>query len=903
MEQPHIFARACGSPVPRYTAPSRSPTRAIAMSPGITSIPADSRQALLEFTVQPAPGTKQIVLNFNRVPDERLIVRTWKNDGAFDLHVLRAPRGVFVAVGDATEITVQIVPANSPFAKLDKPGSTPVELAGVEPPYLAGLEMEMFERGPTGSETARVALFERAQPRSVATAGVPAQATPLTPAPLQQTASRKASASGRPAVEPSQVSAVAGPVDVKRWGALAGLIGSVWKTKFEVYTIDWDRPGEAIRIGVDGLFGKEERLIVADADGKSLRYVRSKPATGLRDDQRVVVERGKFALLATATSVTVCTPVSKGAALSCTDRRKIREKQPEPVWTLSRTDAAGGLAFLAALPGRFPGRPAGRFDPQFGVLAEMADRRWTEDSKPTPGSYPELFEFGRTAQGPALIARIRGQFSIARVAYLQASGSGPLAGTFYAGTVDSPNAMSSVRLLVDNEGSASICSSPGCDQWRMSRDGKLALRLRSENGEWTPTIFRPIPPYVATRVVLFDDLHNKTFLAPSGRTLSFTASPGSFIITKSWARGERQSTTCYTTGDGRLADCVSSSGSTRKGLPFLRNETGFALDGANYAVRGKNLVMRTDGSAEETIFNQSSTGLVELEWHSDEDRRDQIRLRRENRIQTAERARREREMVGAIMGAAQAIGGALAGNPASSGYTPSYRGGSSGISQPSGYSGMGTSSYTPMPPASSAYLQQQDELERFKIREQLYGSSGTGSSGNGRAAGSPAQPYSKAYEQLARDRAATDVQRAEVRAQTDASRAEEARTFAASPAANPGAGSPAISQPGASVAKDRGPVPSASTPTATRAGSREGGIIVKPIDDDWDRREAQRKADNASEKEARLRRETAEANRLAAERATAKKYEQDLAKREAESKARRAACAAGNCPPAKAVPR
>lgn len=579
---------------------------------------------------------------------------------------------------------------------------------------------------------------------------------------------------GREVAMPQAVSvAASAPVDSKRWGALAGYIGSHWKSPTKVYSIEWDRPGEVIRIGFDGLLGAAETLVVPDADGKSLRYVFSNPATGMIYDDRVAVERGKsFVLRTTATVRAVCKP-AEGGLLNCIDRRKLRDKQPEPTSALARTDAAGAQAFLSAFPNHFPGRPPGRFDPQYGMLAEMAGRRWTEDPKPSSYSTSELFEFGGTPQGRALITRIRGQFGSPRVAYLQASGSGALSGTYYSGTVDSPNAMAGVSLTIDAEGVASICSAPGCDQWRVSRDGQLALRMRAETGSWTATIFRPVPAAPPTGRKLYDDLNGKIFRAPNGRTVSFTASPGNFAVTMSWSRGERQSTVCYTTATPDVAECSGPSG-VRKGLPFVVRETGVSVDGYSFVLLDGKMVRRNEKSNEQLIFQPSSVGLVELDYHADEDQADQRRLRRENRIQTAAKERREREMIGAIMGAAQAIGGALAANSSASNYTPSYRGSSSsgGIGQPSGYAGMGTSSFTPMPMASPAYIKQQDELERFRIREQIYGT----------APRTAERPYAKAYEQLARDNAASDVRKAELRAQVDASREQEARAFAASPA-------------------------------------------------------------------------------------------------------------------------
>lgn len=156
-------------------------------------------------------------------------------------------------------------------------------------------------------------------------------ATPLSPQPV------------------SIAAAPIGPVEAKRWGAIAGMIGTVWKDQFTVHSIEWDKPGEAIRIKSEGLYGDDETLIVPDADGKSLRYVYLNTATKQQFDQRIAVERSKaFAILATPTVRTLCAPVAKGGGLSCVARKYVRDKQPDQMRNFTRTDAAGVRVLLAS---------------------------------------------------------------------------------------------------------------------------------------------------------------------------------------------------------------------------------------------------------------------------------------------------------------------------------------------------------------------------------------------------------------------------------------------------------------------------------------------------------------------------------------------------------------------------
>ena len=697
-----------------------------------------------------------------------------------------------------------------------------------------------------------------------------------------------AAAGSRTTPTPSQITAEpTGPVDARRWGALAGMIGTVWKTPHEIYTIDWDRPGEAIRVGVDGLYGEEERLIVPAADGKSLRYVRSKPASGILEEASIAVERSKaFVAQASPAGRSVCVPTSKGATLTCTWRDAVRDKSPAQVSILARTEAAGGQALLASLPGRFPGRPAGAFDRQLGMLAEMADRRWTADPKPTANSSPELLEFGGNSQGRALIAQVRGQYSMPRVVFMQSDATGGLSGSFYAGSVDYPNAMGGVTLKLDDGGAANICTSAGCDHWRLSRDRQVALRIRVENGVSTLTTFRPIPDQPSSGVKLFDQLHGRTFLAPNGRTLEFRSWTNGIIVTTSWARGDRASTVCYSTADPNMAECSSASGVVRKGLPFVRNDGGFAVDGYAYAMRGLSVVRTSASDKSETVFAPSSHGQVELAVNAYEDRKDQNRLRRENCIQTAEKARRQREMFSAIMGAAQAIGTAMAGNPASSGYTPytpSYRGGTGGAGQPGGYaSSMGSISSGPFIPPDPAYLRQKDELERFAIREKLYGRGAAGTN-----AGETSRPYAKAQEQLERDRAATVAASQARRAEREAEEARQQQS-AAVDTANALRQKAESDQRNAEIdARRRAAADAAAKASAARAasskaasgGSSPGGIIVRD-----DRAEEAQRATEASrvaaENEARAAAERAKVAALRAQQdreaaASAKKREED----------------------------
>jgi hypothetical protein len=244
-------------------------------------------------------------------------------------------------------------------------------------------------------------------------------------------------------------------------------------------------------------------------------------------------------------------------------------------------------------------------------------------------------------------------------------------------------------------------------------------------------------------------------------------------------------TFCATNVEFTSGSCSLPTGKSRDGLPFELDESGFAFDGYRYSMRGKSVVTRNLRDNSEIVYNPSSPGQVEIAAHFDDDDLDQSRLRRENRRQAADKARREQEMWGAVMGAAQAIGGALAGGNVPQSYTPAYSPSSGGgsVAQPRGYAEtMGTRTFVPLPAWTPAQQRAYEENERYKIREQLYGSrsnSGSSSSSGSRSASgsSSGEPFPGAYAEQDRIFREAEARRVETNAEIDASRKAESDAF------------------------------------------------------------------------------------------------------------------------------
>ncbi|MEZ5708938.1 MAG: hypothetical protein R3E02_06070 [Blastomonas sp.] len=526
----------------------------------------------------------------------------------------------------------------------------------------------------------------------------------------------------------------------RKFGTLASLVGTSWTMgTHSVNEIRWDRPGEDIIIRWQGLYGDQERYIVPTADGKSLRYVTRNNVYGNSYEATVPLpKKGRFYLGANAVWRLDCT-IKKGA-MDCTSQSPDAKQRWQPGGKLSvaRSTPERDAALLAALPGQFPDRLTGQYHPTLGVLAEMVGQPWVVVSKPDPLPAahwtPQLFEiFGNNDQMSLVIDGPDG------VVMLNGSDKQQLTGTRAAPNPSNPGNTYRYKLIVDGGGAAQLCRPESyppyaqiCNTWRLSRDGQMALySIGSQNFLWRIAPMAPVD-----KATVLGKLHQRYFSFNGAvKSFQYNANGGSMI--DHVAQWEKRY--CIINLKAREADCSG------KKSPVSTTANSIQMNGRSYVLNDKTLTI-TEADGTKSVWNEVNRAFAELtiqdkylEKEYRESVRDYNRNMREKREEEARSAARWGQLFGQIASGAFNSNAWQPSTPAM--WANGIPGGAVGD--------MGASRYVAAPQMSAEQRAQADELERFRIRQQIYGTGNQASS---------SQPYQAAYDQLARDRAESERQ-------------------------------------------------------------------------------------------------------------------------------------------------
>lgn len=554
--------------------------------------------------------------------------------------------------------------------------------------------------------------------RMAAAAPAPRAAGPIqSPATSARTAASPPPTPGTLAASQSP----APPLDPKamerKFGSLAALVGTFWRVgNDEAWDIGWDRPGEGILIRLRGLYGEYETYIAPTEDGKSLRYIRRSGDFGTVEEGTMPLPaRGRFWFGVRPAERTNCAvrkeQLQCGSQLLDAQRRW----QATNSFVATKSDVARNAALLAALPGSFPARPAGAYHPTLGVLAEMAGKHWTVVQKASdpvsPGIYnTQLFElFGKEGGTISLVtAAVEGIGPVV----LEGSEKTTLKGSVAYPATENPGRRGSHWLAVGRGGQASLCGSlPGfsstCRTWRLSRDGTLARVVEGSKVE----LWRVASPVPIEANNILTRLEGRYFRADDGGILSFAGTYMQFHSSRSEWEGARGCSLIVKTKEAKCTD--------ESPAPLTVGPSSFTIGTSSYRLMDNVFVRRTSDGREKK-WTEIPHVVAKLQWRDRE-------TEKEYRLAVADNREYRRERQAAAERNAQQWG-QLLGQISSGTLLPEYMKPTTpaqwAARLPStGHAAvgdMGGASRTAAPRMTPQQQAQFDELERFKIREQLY---------------------------------------------------------------------------------------------------------------------------------------------------------------------------------------
>ena len=696
-----------------------------------------------------------------------------------------------------------------------------------------------------------------------------------TPPPAGATASFTTRAEPRPAQSAKTAAAAspmaagsAGPVDPKRWGMLAQMAGTTWTDSDSVYAIDWITPNAAMLIKRTGLWGDEEILVTPSTDGKGLLYRRNVPDKREEAEGVAPAGGGRFALKYDAMIRETC-KLSKGL-LVCEGSRIFAGKSSDLREQFSPVSRAQGAALVAAQPGVFPERPQGWFDLKLGLFADAAGGRWELSHTKQQGKWAKTagglaLEVGAGQASDGMVVHIASTIlGTKSLLFKESKADGKLYASVSAANHKNPEGRSNVQLVTRDNGRSAYCyvyyEQTYCDYWSLSKDGRMLLV--SGSGYAFALSQVDAPKFAAGQFGLLASLNEKSFQSPSGEIMSFTVygEPGKAASGASIYYYQDGEATGYCgTNATQGLDCTRyarRNNTTYKVTLTAANAREFTRDGATFTLdAGGNLVSRRPNQAPVLHRRLTWGDLRHIEQaKSDNDRiryaYNDRRMRKESSDAVWRGIAQGVAEFGNTYRAAQQQNSFLAPVP-----LPVRSNPQAGVG---GYQSMGTITRVQAPQQSLAERYRTEELERFKVREQIYGGSGGG--------GSPApaaKPYAKAYEQLARDQA--DSKARSEAAEIEAKAREQARTDTA-------AKEDAIEQ---QAQKAAGQARARRQDAVKGSTARPAALTVRSADPAEQRRMAEQEAD-------RQRYLAGEADRAAKARAAEAAAKAEYAKAEAE---------------------
>ena len=675
---------------------------------------------------------------------------------------------------------VRIAPTGSAFdypvgAKATAPRVVNAANTALLPPY----RIDFTDAGGPAPPAAAVVAAAPARTSGAVFSAFPSKTAQPAPKPrfipFKQPATPTVASSPPPSANPAPPTGQAPPAALARiWAPLLPLIDTHWQIGPQYVHINWEKPGEALLLAWDGLYGKHDMLLVPAADGKNWRVGHFSPSLGLTTERIVRIRPGRLPMQARNLKEYDCGIDRKLATLDC----KVWTPNGERwAWTsteqLVRSSAIARQTYLAAIPAQFPPLPDRIRNKALGAFAIMAGQRWSTVKGPgqtvPAGAYNEvLLEARQNGNQYEVITR--------SVSTVLMSGIGPLQGEVADPRTTNPDWRTPHTLTVGPSGETFHCHTDYgkqyCVEWRVSLDGEYALKTDYSSGQGVFSFLRRAPPPVVPKGIgVFAKLAGRNFQA------------GACCSMIQFDTGAGMASYMVTNGDGYpTASATLTAGAsevknqTGKMIPILLDENWFELNGQRWTLAGNRLDVRyPDGKT--AVWTETTPGLMELARQNDRARREyRVAVRNYNRMKQreAEEKRQNAQMWGNVIGQVAGIlaGGGGQGN-AFQPSTPQQWANRIGVSpsgagQPAGYAAtMGGSFQRYHAPASAEYLAKQAEIDRMEAYERMR---------KGVPASEPTR-MQKIYNDYIAERAVTDGRRAEQRAADDAAfqRAQQAR--------------------------------------------------------------------------------------------------------------------------------
>jgi hypothetical protein len=624
----------------------------------------------------------------------------------------------------------------APIAVRDANGATAEQLAALAMP--ADVGTRTASAAPLPPEPARRTILGGLL--SIPGGSAPAKAASVAPAP----AATPRTASASPAAAPAATVPTSAPVaaaPVKSWGALAQMAGTVWINDIQALQFDWVTPNETMLITRKGLYGEIQTVVSGSADGKGLRYVSRDVYAGDQYEGQLSASNGKLALRYDAAGRISCKLPKPGQPLNCDVQSRVGDSWSPSTTAYAVSNPAGAKTMLAALPGVFPPRPAGKYDRKLGPFVYMGTGRWIDPKTAQRAN----ISGGRGASGISLQVAAPGTFK----SFLFNEGSdGRLVATLNNASDKNPQGTQASVLEVVGGGAARICYNhygAYCDVWRLSADGRKVMQ--ELNGARYVYEQVALPARDPAKDGLLGMLDERVFRNAQGQTLEFKnyAAPGgprTVSIMRYRNNGYLQSS-CFTKMPDSLHCSVTSQNFDGNGREYdaKLTEDGldrFAYDGRVYTMADNGDLIATSSGGGKEIFKASSAGeLAYIQQAYD----DSERVRGAYVSRQMAQESRDAFWRGVAQGIAEMPNTmkqwqrdnaflaptdwsqripAASGNTGGGNGTRVSTGGAAG--QVGGYAqSMGSTIFVPMAPETPAQRMQREEIERYEIRKRLYG--------------------------------------------------------------------------------------------------------------------------------------------------------------------------------------
>jgi len=508
----------------------------------------------------------------------------------------------------------------------------------------------------------------------------------------------------------------------RKFGTLASLVGTHWQignpeyflgeTKFlivETIQIEWDRPGEGIIIKRRGSFGGTDTIVVPGPGGKSLRYARLNLTYGNQEmGDLPVPKKGAFHLLKTSSLEESCS-LQKGNNPTCTLTSNSGVRFAP--YNLQSINAPTVVKLQSEVTFQFPDRPTGSYHPALGMLAEANRKRWGVLGT---GGMEAAFVGWQDGEVLSAVIDFVPRYWIQGAVFVSGNAAGPLQGTFPAPITKDPASRGSVVYSVLPGGIGAVCvnshDGASCGQLRTSvsgshlfYDGKIYEALADTS---------KIPGF-------FNKNNGRYFLRQPGSFFHLRAigDRGSLaIVDGMWefksdcAFFAGQSTGNCFRGDHRFTGDIAGQKSFRD----IGEDVEIA--GERHSIRDGFLVVTKDG-VEIGRYPEVPFAKVRLLAQTRADDRWINKVTANAEYVRAENRRLNEQWDRSMAGL---LGQIASGEFSANTFRPSTPADWS-VRPTTNTPGFGSYTYVPLAPASPEELARQEELARFKIREELYG--------------------------------------------------------------------------------------------------------------------------------------------------------------------------------------